>query len=1008
MNKRILIVDDDGTNRYMMETLLKGYGYDVTTAENGREALEKARRDPPDLIVSDSLMPVMDGYNLCREWKADETLRHIPFALYTATYTDPKDEKFALGLGVDRFIIKPQEPAVLAGMIGELLEDGYRARQVETKPIEEEMQFFRQYNEILFKKLEQKMQDLETANRMLSITEEGYRQTFMNASDVICMVDSNLILRSISPSVERILGYKPQDFVDRPVTEFGRRVLTSESFERAIADVAAVLGGQRIASTVYEFIAGDGAILYGEVSGSPLMREGEITGIVSVARDITAHVVAERALRENEEKYRFLFDHCPDAVYALDAEGGFLSVNDSSCRITGYSREELMRMKFDPLIVPDEKQRIRSHFLKALHGEPQNYETTILRKDGGQVILQVTNTPVTVAGDIVGVYAIAEDITDRVLAEKVIRESEAEFQDLFNEAPVGYFEYDTQGRISRANHTFLEMLGYQPEEVVGQFACRFIEDEKARQQITDKLAGTLAPFRGVERLYRRKDGALLPVLVQDRLFHDEQGRIMGIRCAVQDITEREQARKALEEREKKFRFLTEKMTDMVWTQDMNLRTLYVSPSIEAMLGFTPEERMGQDVLKQLTPESMSFVLDLMAKELALEQQGQADPERKITLELEYYHKDGSTRWLENIISGIRDDRGALIGVHGVSRDITQRKKVEESLENEHRLLQSLIDNIPDRIYVKDLESRYILCNKAMLRRMGKTRMDEVVGKTKFDFLPREFAQRSYEEEQEILRSGKPMINIEKPMAAEDGKVTRWSLSTKVPLLDREGNQIGIVGVGREITDLKRTEKQLHDTLENLRKAFSASIQLLISAVETRDPYTAGHQVRSTDLARAIATEMGLPQDKIEGLSMAGAIHDVGKLSIPAELLSKPTKLTNIEFSLIKEHAQAGYKMLKHVESPWPLAQIVYQHHERMDGSGYPRQLKGDEILMEARILTVADVVEAMASYRPYRPGLGMDAALNEIEKNKGTLYDAEAVDACLRLFREKGFIQKGA
>jgi HD-GYP domain-containing protein (c-di-GMP phosphodiesterase class II) len=149
--------------------------------------------------------------------------------------------------------------------------------------------------------------------------------------------------------------------------------------------------------------------------------------------------------------------------------------------------------------------------------------------------------------------------------------------------------------------------------------------------------------------------------------------------------------------------------------------------------------------------------------------------------------------------------------------------------------------------------------------------------------------------------------------------------------------------------------------------------------------------------------MGLAHDKIEGIRMAGIIHDIGKLSIPVEILSKPTKLIDIEFSLIKEHSRSGYEMLKNVESPWPLAEIVYQHHERMNGSGYPRNLKGDEILMESRILAVADVVEAMASHRPYRPTLGIEAALEEIEKNKGILYDNAVADACLRLFQEKGY-----
>ena len=177
----------------------------------------------------------------------------------------------------------------------------------------------------------------------------------------------------------------------------------------------------------------------------------------------------------------------------------------------------------------------------------------------------------------------------------------------------------------------------------------------------------------------------------------------------------------------------------------------------------------------------------------------------------------------------------------------------------------------------------------------------------------------------------------------------------------------------------------------------------MSALEARDPYTTGHQTRSADLATAIAGEMGLPPDKIEGLRMAGIIHDIGKLAVPTEILTKPTKLTTIEFSLIMEHCRRGYEMLKDIESPWPLAQVVHQHHERMDGSGYPRNLKGENILLEARILAVADVVEAMASHRPYRASLGIDSALGEIEKNKGILYDNAVADACLKLFREKGY-----
>lgn len=224
------------------------------------------------------------------------------------------------------------------------------------------------------------------------------------------------------------------------------------------------------------------------------------------------------------------------------------------------------------------------------------------------------------------------------------------------------------------------------------------------------------------------------------------------------------------------------------------------------------------------------------------------------------------------------------------------------------------------------------------------------------------------------------------------------------LTGKIGMQIaGAIANARLFSEIKQVGLEHQQTIESLRRAFGTTVRVLASAVETRDPYTAGHQIRSADLARAIATEMGLPQEKIDAIRMAGTIHDIGKLSIPAEILSKPTTLSKIEFSLIREHARKGYEMLKDVESPWPLAEIVYQHHERMDGSGYPINLKGEEIRMEARILAVADVVEAMASHRPYRPGLGIDEALNEIEKNRWLYYDDAVADACLRLFREKGF-----
>ena len=390
MIKKVLIVDDNSANLYMLETLLKGYGLEVTSAENGKDALDKARLNPPDLIVTDILMPVMDGYALCRQWKSDDKLKHIPLVFYTATYTEPKDEKFALSLGADRFILKPQEPDIFMNMLKEVLEEKYTARQVVTKPLGEEMEFFRQHNEILFKKLEKKMSDLEIANQKL---------------------------------------------------------------------------------------------------------------------------------RESEEKYRTILEDMDDIYFEVDIKGNITFVNASSCKMSGYSEKELLGMPFKKISAPD----------------------------GIKMVMQY-------------------------------------FGEIFQTGKTG------------------------------------------------------KPF--------------------------------------------------------------------LW-----------------------------NLVK----------------------------------------KNGEQGFFELIASLIRD---------------------------------------------------------------------------------------------------------------------------------KQGKPIGFKGIGRDVTERKRAENKLQQTLESLRKAVGTTIQVMVSAVETRDPYTAGHQLRVANLACAIATEMGLPQDKIDGIRMAGSIHDIGKLSIPAEILSKPTKLTDIEFSLIKEHSQS--------------------------------------------------------------------------------------------------------
>ncbi len=230
--------------------------------------------------------------------------------------------------------------------------------------------------------------------------------------------------------------------------------------------------------------------------------------------------------------------------------------------------------------------------------------------------------------------------------------------------------------------------------------------------------------------------------------------------------------------------------------------------------------------------------------------------------------------------------------------------------------------------------------------------------------------------------------------------------TSTPMRHEGGRSRGAVVVVRDITQQVEYDRKIQESMDKLRRILYGIVEAMAKTVETRDPYTAGHQKRVADIAKEIAREMNLGRDVIESCDIAGQIHDLGKIAIPAEILNKPGKISNIEFELIKMHSQMGFDILKNIDFPWPISDIVLQHHEKFNGSGYPNAIKGEEILIQARILAVADVLEAMASHRPYRAALGVEKAFDELRRNKGVHFDPDVVDSCLRVFTEKGFEMK--
>jgi len=459
-----------------------------------------------------------------------------------------------------------------------------------------------------------------------------------------------------------------------------------------------------------------------------------------------------------------------------------------------------------------------------------------------------------------------------------------------------------------------------------------------------------------------------------------------------DITKLKKVEQAIQESENRLRELFNHMSSggVIYETKDNGRDFIIKDfnrAGEKIDKVKKENIIGKSILK-VFPGVKDFGLFKVFQEVYKTGKPQHYP-------ISLYQDQRISGWRENYVYKLPS--GEIVVVYD---DVTERKQAGENLKKAKDELQMILDSVPALIFYKDMEGRIIRANKALANSL-QIPVKDIVGKTTEELFPKEQAENMRKDDQEVMISGKAKKDIIQPYTTPDG--VRWLISDKIPYINKEGKVTGVIGLAKDITDWKKSEEELQQSYQVLKKTMDGAIDTMSRIIEAKDPYTSGHQRRVCQLAVSLGRELGLPEDKIEGVRIASLIHDIGKIGIPSEILSKPTKLTDIEFSLIKEHSKIGYNILKFIDNSYPVAQIVLQHHERINGSGYSDHLKSDEILLEAKILGVADVVEAMSSHRPYRPALGIDAALEEISRNKGILYDPEVVEMCLKLFKEKKF-----
>jgi putative nucleotidyltransferase with HDIG domain/PAS domain S-box-containing protein len=462
------------------------------------------------------------------------------------------------------------------------------------------------------------------------------------------------------------------------------------------------------------------------------------------------------------------------------------------------------------------------------------------------------------------------------------------------------------------------------------------------------------------------------------------------------MLELDRLNRALGENARRLALTIEATNDGMWDWNIATGDIMFSPRYYTMLGYEPDEfPQTHESWRKLVHEA-----DLPTAEQTID--AAMDGGDGYAFEVRLRTKTDGWRWILSRGKVVeRDADGRAVRMLGMHSDITELRRAETAAAERSHFLEELLEALPVPVFYKDVTLRYVGCNEAFAQMLGRSKA-EVIGKTAFDVYPDALAETFDISDRQLL--AQPDAPLENELELESpGHGLRLIVTHKAVFSDVAGMPAGIVGVNLDVTDIRRADMELAGSAARLRETLKAAVGALGATTEMRDPYTAGHQRRVAELACAIAGELGWTGGRIESLRTAALLHDIGKTVVPAELLSKPGRLSETEMLLIRQHAAAGADTVSDIDFEGPVAEAIRQHHERLDGSGYPAGLRDEAILPEARVLAVADVVEAMMSHRPYRPALGLDVTLDEIMKNSGRLYDPAVADACTRVCRRNGF-----
>lgn len=854
----ILIAYERESEQMALEQLLGSRGHQVLKASNGLAALDLARREPPHLIVSDIVLPRMDGFALCRKWKQDERLQSVPFIFYTRRHDDPKYERFALELGAERFLARTAQPDALTSAIDQLLAQVPAAAAPPARaPASDEAALQRAQTAA--------QQKAEQAH---ALSQQKLQQAFAQAQQKAEQAHAEAIAK---------LKSEQEHTLAQAIAK-----LTAEH-EQALAQA------QQQAGASLDSLKADHerALARAQQAHEQALERSQQT-LERLRSDLEELETVQQRIAAGEARFRRVFEANPLPMWMADhATNGFIAVNDAALATYGYTRAEFLAQTTRTLEGPSE----------AL-GEQASDIVVHRRKSGEPLFVALASEQIEFDGRSADLVC-AFDLTDRIHEQRTAVQQRTAVDALGD----GFLALDTDARIVDANAAYCRMTGYTREQLLNLSLADLeqasIGDTTARLQLV-----AMDGANRHETRHKRADGTALDVEVTIGPIVADKAQSTTL--LVRDVTQRRRELAVQRSQQRQLEFLVEL--------------------------FKQSERFDESAIVRRVVEQAGIATSSPLSFLFF-----VDPARK-TIALAAWHDRAQAQ----VTMAAAEPRPLTTA--GLFTECVKARHVTSSNDLSWK---PQLDGLPDL-------QRYLavplIADEHTVAILGVANREDAYG--------------------------------------EDDQATLTAMADSV----------------WRVLQSKRAHALTLSSLQRTDVALQGMIETLVRINERHDPYTAGSARRVAALAVALAREAGLDGQSQDAIRVAALLHDVGNVAVPAAILAKPAPLTEHEVALMRTHAEEGCKLLADIDFGAPVADIVLEHHERVDGSGYPRGIKGDDTLIEARVLAIADTVEAMCSPRPYRPALGLDAALDEINKNAGKLYDLHLVSACTRLVRQRGFV----